>query len=92
MTLPCGRSSVVLKEVPEGAILFSTDTEVYFSLNPVGLRVWRLLHNDHRTMDEVVTALQKAYPEVSREVLARDVQGLLDDLSGNGLVELNAAS
>lgn len=91
MTLPCGRSSVVVKEVPEGAILFSTDTEVYFSLNHVGLRVWRLLHDDHQTMDEVVTALQQAYPDVSREVLTRDVQGLLDELSGNGLVEFAAS-
>ena len=91
MTLPRGRPSVVLKEVPEGAILFCTDTEVYFSLNPVGARVWKLLLVDRSTMDEVVTTLQGDYPDVSRDVLTKDVQGLLDALSGNGLLEVTAA-
>jgi hypothetical protein len=91
MSLPRGKPAVVLKEVPEGAILFSTDSEVYFGLNPVALRVWQLLHVDRNSMDEVVTTLHREYPDVSREVLAQDVQRLLDELIGSGLAEVQAA-
>ncbi len=92
MNLPRRSSAVVLREVEEGAILFSTESEMYFSLNVVGLRVWHLLASDCRTVDEVVATIQGEYPDINRELIATDVLGLLNDLGGNGLVEFKAAS
>ena len=91
LNLPRRTSSVVLKELPEGAILFSTEREEYFSLNSVGLQVWRLLASDCSTIDEVVATIQRDYPDVSRETIAADVHELLADFGGNGLVEFTAA-
>src|SRR5690349_1474867 len=85
--LPQRKSSVILKEVPEGAILFSTETEVYFSLNAIGVQVWRLLPPECRHVDEVVARIHDDYPEVSRETISSDVRLLLEDLDGQGLVE-----
>ena len=87
LRLPHPASSIVLKEVQEGAILFSTETEVYYSLNQIGLRVWRLLPPECHQMDEVVERIHVHFPEVSPETIAADVRSLVDDLRANGLVE-----
>lgn len=92
MNLPGRSSSVVLREVPEGAILFSTETEVYFSLNPIGVRVWRLLAPECATVDELVARIHEEYPDVSPETIASDVRALLADLGSNGLIDARAAS
>lgn len=92
MSLPRRNSSVVLREVPEGAILFSTESETYYSLNVVGLKVWSLLSSDCNSLDEVVATIHRDYPDVSRELIASDVSGLLVELVGNGLVDSQAAS
>ena len=91
LSLPRPKSSVVLKEVPEGAILFSTETEVYFSLNTIGVRVWRLLPPECTHMDEVVARIHSDFPDVNRETIASDVRSLLNDLDGQGLVEVQGS-
>lgn len=91
MSLPRPRSTVVLKEIPEGAILFSTETEVYFSLNHIAVRVWRLLPPECSREEEVVARLRMEYPEVSEQTLAADVRSLVVDLVGHGLVETHQA-
>jgi hypothetical protein len=85
--LPRHKSNVILKEVPGGAILFSTETEVYFSLNLIGVRVWQLLSAEGIALNEVVARIRDDYPEVSEETIAADVRGLVDDLRQHGLVE-----
>ena len=92
LSLPRPESSVVLKEVPEGAILFSTKTEVYFSLNQIGVRVWCLLPPECTDMDEIVARLHVEHPEVSRETITSDVRTLLADLVRHGLVDVHGLS
>jgi hypothetical protein len=91
LRLPHRRSSVILREVQEGAILFSTETETYFSLNPIGLRVWRLLPPECAEVDEVVARIHGDFPDVSPETIASDVRRLLSELNGQGLVEIQGA-
>lgn len=92
MNLPGRNSAVIVKEVPEGAILFSTETEVYFSLNPIGIRVWRLLSPECKSLDEVVGRIHDEYPDVSPETIASDVRALLADLGSHGLIDTRQAS
>jgi hypothetical protein len=92
LNLPGRSSTVILREVPEGAILFSTETEVYFSLNPIGVRVWRLLSPDCTSMDEVVARLHDEYPDVPPETIASDVRALLADLGSHGLIDPRGSS
>jgi coenzyme PQQ synthesis protein D (PqqD) len=87
LRLPLRRSSVILKELGEGAVLFSTETEVYFSLNQIGLRVWRSLPPACSQMDQVVATIHAQFPEVSRETIASDIRSLIDELRDHGLVE-----
>jgi hypothetical protein len=78
---------VVLKDVPEGAILFCTETETYFSLNPVGVRIWRLLPPACSTEAEVVNQLKTEHPEVDSATISADLRRLLEELHKNKLIE-----
>lgn len=92
MILPRPRSTVVYRDLPEGAILFCTATEVYYSLNPIGARIWRLLPPTCSSEEEVVARLSAEYPEINLGKIAADVRRLLDDLIGNGLVDAQRAA
>jgi hypothetical protein len=90
--LPRPRASVIYRELPEGAILFCTSTEVYFSLNPIGARIWQLLPPVCGTEEEIVARLSAVYPDVNLGKISADLRRLLDDLVGNGLVDVSRAA
>jgi coenzyme PQQ synthesis protein D (PqqD) len=92
LKLPSPRKSVVFREVPEGAILFCTETEVYFSLNQMGVRVWRLLPPECASDDEIVSRLSAEFPGVNLGTISGDIHRLISDLLGNGLVEVQRAA
>ena len=87
MILPRPRPSVILKDVSEGAILFCTETETYFSLNQVGVEIWHLLPPACRSEADLVSALARKHPEVSQETISADVRSLLQELLQHRLVE-----
>jgi hypothetical protein len=89
--LPRPKSSVMLREVPGGgAVLFSTSTELYYSLNRVGVEVWRLLGEGCGSEPELVEALRLSYPEVRPQQITDDVRSIIAQLSSNGLVDSNS--
>ena len=92
MTLPQPRSTVIFRDLPEGAILFCTRTEVYYSLNPIGARIWRLLPPVCANEDEIVARLSEEYPDVELGKIASDVRRLLDEFVDNGLADISRAA
>ena len=74
----------------DGAVLFSTDNEVYFGLNSVGARIWELLPPVCSTFDELCTKLSAEYPEVARSIIEADVKELIGDLTAHKLVVVRA--
>jgi hypothetical protein len=92
LTLPHPRSTVVYRDLPEGAILFCTSTEVYFSLNPIGARIWQLLPPVCTSEEQVVAKLSEEYPDINLGKIAADVRRLLDELVGNGLADSSRAA
>lgn len=91
-SLPVAAPDVVYKSLPDGAVLFSSDSEVYFGLNAVGARVWELLPPTRETITEVVNELMAAYPGVERGVIEADVSELLTELQRQGLVRARAGN
>ena len=73
--LPVPNPKVLFKSMSDGAVLFSTDNEVYFGLNSVGARVWELLPPVCATFDEICTRLASEYPEVSRSIIEARCEG-----------------
>lgn len=84
--LPVPAPAILFHSVPDGAVLLDTRGEVYFGLNGVGARIWRLLPPATRSMDELCAALAAAYPGVPVETLRRDADNLLRALAEAGLV------
>jgi hypothetical protein len=85
--LPTRNPKVIFKALSTGAVLYSTEEEVYFGLNPVGVRVWELLPPAHRTLDEICRVLAAEYPDVGESVIRGDVTELIDELLKLGLVQ-----
>jgi hypothetical protein len=69
----------------EGGVLFSSDSEVYFGVNPVGSIIWDLLPSSG-TFEELCATLSQRFSDVGLDRITRDVQAFLSDLRANGLV------
>lgn len=85
--LPRPASGVVFCEVDDGAVLLSVERELYFALNQVGARVWKLLPPSSQTLDEVVQVLLRDFPGASPEFVREDVTLLLQELEREQLVD-----
>jgi len=90
--LPTRNPKVIFKALATGAVLYSTEEEVYFGLNPVGVRVWELLPPVQSRLEDVCRLIAADYPEVSEEVIRADVSELLEELTKLGLVQPASAS
>ena len=84
--LPVVNPKVIFKALSDGAVLFSTEDEVYFGLNEVGALVWQLLPPKLSTMDELCTAVAERYPDVEPSVIRQDVTELISELASHRLV------
>lgn len=67
------------------AVILETESGVYFGLNEVATYIWELL-DEPRDLEELCEAVLSEY-DVSRERCERDLQEVLRDLEGRGLVE-----
>jgi len=89
MQLPSPSSTVIVKELNDGAVLYCSRTEVYFGVNEVGLAIWHALPSDSEstsTLDSLITTLGERFPEASSETILGDAREFLDALVRNGLV------
>jgi hypothetical protein len=84
--LPTRNPKVIFKALATGAVLYSTEEEVYFGLNPVCVRVWELLPPVHQTLDEVCRVIASEYPDAGEDVIRADVAELIDELIKQRLV------
>lgn len=59
--------------------------QTIYHLNGLGAGLWRLLDGTHG-LDDVVTVLKEAYPDVEGETIESDVKSLVGDLAERGLL------
>lgn len=77
---------VMLRVIGEEAVILNLKNELYLGLDPVGTRMWMVLHS--------APSIQAAYElllaefEVEPERLRRDLDKLLDQMLEQGLIEL----
>lgn len=88
--LPTKAPGVIYKALPEGAVLFSTQSEVYYGLNSVGARVWEALPPARQSLRELCAELEAEFPDAGPDAIRADVQELLTELADFGLVILAA--
>lgn len=75
---------VLCQELDKESVLLNLHTEQYYSLDPMGTRVWQLLTNTSSIDDAVKTMLTEY--EVDETTLRRDVQDLVQKLVAKGLL------
>jgi hypothetical protein len=78
--LPVANPKVIYKPLSDGAVLFSTEDEVYFGLNAVGARVWELLPPATSTVRELCDRIAAQYPDVDPAMIRADVAELIAEL------------
>jgi hypothetical protein len=84
--LPAPAPTAIFRRLPEGGVLFSTSTEVYFGVGVVGAHIWELLPPATRTIEEMVGILASKYHDVPASQIRVDVERFLAELVTNGLV------
>ena len=90
--LPSPNPQVIFKPLASGAVIYSPTDEVYFGLNPVGVRIWQLLPPASETVDDICRVLSAEYSDVTPDVLRADVIELLGELTQLGLLLAPGAS
>jgi len=78
-------SNIVWNVVDDEALLLDIETGEYFSLNPVATEIWTRL-SEGQSRDTIASMLGEKY-EVEPEVIASDIDELLNDLSQAGLLQ-----
>jgi Coenzyme PQQ synthesis protein D (PqqD) len=75
---------VVFNRVGDELVLLDLNRGVYYGLNPIGAHIWQLL-SEGVAEGELVDRLCEEY-DVARETLAADLEALLAELRGCGLL------
>jgi hypothetical protein len=84
--VPRANPSIAWTKLPDGAVLFAPDSEIYYSMNQVGALIWELLPQAALDMDSLCQAVHEAFPGERIEQIRMDVEELLNELVTNGLV------
>lgn len=82
---PSVAGDVIFQRVSDGAVLLSTDGEIYYGLNEVGAEIWEELTRS-RDVDAICGELRDRHPEVEADRIRSDVINLLTELAEEGLV------
>ena len=81
---------ILHSKIDEEVILMSIEADSYFGLDPIASRIWELLEQP-LDLDELVEKLMEEY-EVDAETCRQDVQALLEDMQGRGLIAPTATT
>jgi hypothetical protein len=76
----------VFREIDGEAVVLNLASGIYFGLNSVGTRAWQLIEQ-LGALDAVCSALVEEF-DVDRQTAARDLTGLVSELSARRLVEV----
>jgi len=85
-SLPRVNPDIVWTHVAEGAVLFSTTSELYYGANQVAAYVWEQLQSSNGTFEDLCAAVEKRFPDAPAAELQRDVRELLSDFARHGLL------
>jgi hypothetical protein len=81
---------VISQEVSGETVLLDLESENYFGLDEVGTRIWQLI-KESGDLRAICNTLLEEY-EVGEERLQTDLESLLGEISGLGLITLKEAA
>jgi Coenzyme PQQ synthesis protein D (PqqD) len=81
--------NVMIRVIGDEAVILNLKSELYLGLNPVGTRMWTVLH-EAPSIQAAYDSLLSEY-EVAPERLRQDLDELLDQLLRQELIEMTPA-
>ena len=75
---------VIARQVGEETVMLDLANGTYFSLDPVGARIWQLL-GEGKTLAEICEVMMAEY-DVAGDEIERDVLSLAEELTARGLI------
>lgn len=86
--VPRAHPSVAWTKLPDGAVLFSPESEVYFAVNQTGALIWELLVGQEfgRDIDAICSAVRDRFPDVAVAQIRDDVTEILNAFADNNLL------
>ena len=81
---------VISQEVSGETVLLDLESENYFGLDEVGTRIWQLI-KESGDLRAIYDTLLAEY-EVEEEQLHTDLEALLEEIAGLGLVKMETKS
>lgn len=85
VTIP---TQVMAREVGDETVILDLVSGTYYGLDPVGARIWQLISTGD-TLTHVFEKMLEEY-EVSRDLLEQDINRLVEELAGKGLITLSS--
>jgi hypothetical protein len=79
-------SDTLINQVGGESVLLNLGNEKYYGLDEVGTSMWKAL-TTCETIQQAYESLLDEY-DVDGEVLRRDLVGMIENLSANGLIEI----
>ena len=76
---------VLHSKIDDEAVLMSIEAGFYFSLDPVGSRIWEMLSKEPASFDELVAKLMEEYG-VDEDTCRADVEAFLEEMKSRKLV------
>jgi hypothetical protein len=83
LTVP---SQVMSRQVGDETVILDLSRGMYFSLDPVGARIWQLL-TEGQHQEFIVSTLLVEY-DVTEQQLRQDVSNLVQELIARGLLQI----
>lgn len=86
--IPKARPSVAWTQLPDGAVLFSPESEIYYAVNQAGALIWELLASGEGAYDleALSRAVHERFPDAGPEQIRNDVEEILADFAQNQLL------
>lgn len=78
---------IVASDIDDEKVMMSIEKGQYYSLDPVGSRVWEFIENPIKVSD-LIDALLLKY-DVDRRTCERDVLAFLDEINEDGILQVD---
>jgi len=82
----CAAKNQVSCDLAGEAVILSLDQGIYFTMNPVGARIWSMLKTSipvHEIRDSIMSEF-----EIGEETCEADLLAVLEDLAREGLIKV----
>ncbi len=81
-------TAVIFTDLDDTVVMMDVDNGMYYELDPVATRIWRLLETARPVADLCDTLVQEF--EVTPDACRRDVEAFLEEAKELGIIEVRA--